>query len=203
MYCDQRQIGFWVVLILTAYCGIDHFRCGPISSTNKSDVELHWRDLDFISQKRISKIKVSIDADISRSWDKGEVVRLPQTFEFEVDKKFYWYIERTIFRVQKIAVDDKSQTYIGPNQKFGKVAISSSKGNDVVLAITNAGFVLGDNEPTENNVFFSWGLAKLIELHTPEKFHQHNLMVLSGEIFPATDKKLFKQIFESEGKKQQ
>ena len=101
---------------------------------------------------------------------------LPPKLAFDIsDDASRQYVEQTLFQVHKIAVDPDGG-WLGPYQKIGSITIVLKTGKPIEIGISNAGFILGSKKPSQHNLFYSWGLAKILERHSGVQFDQWNFV---------------------------
>ena len=128
-----------------------------------------WRDLDFVftgSDNSVTKVTFKHTYALSPSWEKslssGGISRFKVAKEFEIsDKKMLEFIECSLsVGSHRNTLDTGLRV---TSQRIGTIVVLLSDGKEVPIQIWADGFFLGDRSRYEDDQFFSWGLAKVLQ----------------------------------------
>jgi hypothetical protein len=149
-------------------------------------------------ERRITKLKIILDK--AEALPLAQWVRRDKEFVAETnDPDTVHLAERFLTAPLRLAVADGFGSVGGPGTYYiGKVEVTTTK-ESYYVGICTIGFTLNSEIPLDDRVFFSWGLAKLIDdmlveqtkEHLPERLFER----LSGKTQSDGDKRFYEGYF--------
>lgn len=125
-----------------------------------------WKDFHLFGGPHVVEMHITLKYDGGLSWERGPL-GIPGARKYKGDSfkvtnaDVLSYVEGAISQVHKVAADPKGG-FVGPFVKMGTIKLVTKK-KTIEIGVSNAGFTLGNEWPSQDNLFFCWGLAKIVD----------------------------------------